>query len=88
MPKFHVSVAINKHIETVYQAYIDPDNMLLWTDGLEKIEIVKGEFGQIGATMHLHYNQKGRKSTLEDRLKSIEVGKMIVSQVTGGGANR
>jgi hypothetical protein len=59
--------------------------MLKWTKDLEKIEIVKGTFGEIGATMHLHYNQNGRKSVLEDRLEYLDPYKKIKSRVTGGG---
>jgi len=77
MTEFQVSIKINKPIDTVYKAFIDADNMLLWSIDLEKIEVVKGNFGEIGATAHLHYNQKGRKSILEDRLEYIEPGKKI-----------
>jgi uncharacterized membrane protein len=83
--QFNISLVIDKPIKIVYQAYIDPENMMQWTKDLEKFEIIKGKFGEIGATARLHYNQKGSKSILEDKLEYLEPGKKIVSQVTGGG---
>ena len=59
--------------------------MLKWSTDLEKFEIVNGKFGEIGAIARLHYNQKGRKSIMEDKLEYIEPGKKIISQVSGEG---
>jgi uncharacterized membrane protein len=85
MAKFKISVVVNSPVETVYQAFIDPENMLKWTKDLERIEIVNGKFGEIGATMHMHYNQNGRKNVLEDTLLFLDPGKKIKSRVSGGG---
>ena len=85
MPKFQIAATIGKPIDIVYKMYIDPEIMLLWTSDLEKVETVKGKFGEIGATAHLHYNKNGRKSILEDKLMHIEPGRKIISQVRGGG---
>jgi uncharacterized protein YndB with AHSA1/START domain len=85
MARFQITIRINQPVETVYQAYVDPDNMLKWTANLESIEVVKGRFGEPGATARLHYNKKGRKSMLEDRLEYLEPRRKIVSRVTGGG---
>ncbi len=85
MTQFTIAVIINKSVEIVYQAFIDPDNMLKWSTDLEKFKIVKGEFGEIGATMQLYYNQKGRIHIMEDMLEYLEAGKKIISQVSGGG---
>jgi len=87
MPQFEISIIINQPIGIVYQAFIDSDNMLKWTKDLERIEIVKGTFGEIGATIRLHYNQKGRKHILVDSLEYLDPGKRIKSRVTGGGLN-
>jgi uncharacterized membrane protein len=87
MAKFEISTVINSPIDIVYQAFVDTDNMLKWTKDLEKIEIVKGKFGEIGSAMQLHYNKKGRKSILQDTLEYIDPKRKIKSRVTGGGLN-
>ena len=83
MPEIKVSIVVNRPLETVYQAYVDPDKMLLWTKDLERFEIIKGKFGEIGSTARLHFNENGRKSVLEDRLEYIEPKKKIRSKVSG-----
>ncbi|MFX0069628.1 MAG: SRPBCC family protein, partial [Candidatus Hermodarchaeota archaeon] len=85
MTKFKISININKYPEIVWKAYINPHNMIKWTRNLEKVEVIKGQFGEIGAIAHLHYLEKGRPYVLEDKLLSYEHGKRILSQVTGQG---
>ena len=85
MTKFSCTVRINCSIDIVYRAYIDPDNMLKWSTDLERFEIIKGAFGEIGATARLYYNQNGRISIMEDVLEYIEPGRKLISRVSGGG---
>ena len=85
MPKFTISVLIDESPEIVWNAFIDSDNMRHYTKYLEKIEVVKGKFGEVGATAHLHYLEKGRSYILEDKLLEYEEEKRILSQVTGQG---
>ena len=81
--KFHISVVIDQPIEIVWKAFIKPENMLHWTKYLEKVEVVKGELGEIGALSRLHYLEKGKSYVLEDELMSYEEGRKIGSQVSG-----
>ena len=81
--KFHISVIIERSIEIVWNAFIKPENMLHWTKYLEKVEVVKGKLGEIGALSRLHYLEKGKSYILEDKLVSYEEGKKIGSQVSG-----
>ncbi|MFX1574500.1 MAG: SRPBCC family protein [Promethearchaeota archaeon] len=87
MVKFNISTIINQNPEIVWKAFIDPQNMIHWTRFLEKVEIIKGKLGEIGAISHLHYLEKGRSYILEDKLLSYEEGKRIESQVSGQGLN-
>lgn len=85
MTKFAITLIIDESPKNVWDAYINPQNMLQYTKYLEKVETVKGEFGEIGATAHLHYLEKGRRYILEDKLLEYEEGKRILSQVSGQG---
>jgi uncharacterized membrane protein len=85
MVKFLISTNIDKASDVVWDAYIDPKNMLQYTKYLEKVELIEGKFGEIGAKAHLHYLEKGRSYILEDKLISYEEGKRIKSQVSGQG---
>ena len=87
MAKFKITININESPEIVWNAFIDPDNMIQWERYLEKVEAIKGKFGEVGAIAHLHYLEKGRSYILEDKLLDYESGKRIKSQVSGQGMN-
>ena len=87
MAKFKITTNINQSPDVVWKAFIDPQNMTQWEQYLEKVEVVKGKFGEVGAIAHLHYLEKGRSYILEDKLLHYEEGKKIVSQVSGQGMN-
>ena len=80
---FSVGVWIDRPVEVVVAALMDPDNHPYWTTDLRKFEVIEGRPGEIGSIGRLHYSQKGRSYVLEDRLISSEPGKKYVSQVTG-----
>jgi len=83
MAKFKITTNINKSPEVVWKAFIDPQNMLHWERYLEKVEVIQGKFGEVGAIAHLHYLEKGRSYILEDKLLAYDEGKRILSQITG-----
>jgi len=85
MAKFKITTFINQPQDIVWKAFIDPQNMTQWTRYLEKVEVIKGKLGEVGAIAHLHYLEKGRPYILEDKLLFYEEGKRIKSQVSGQG---
>jgi uncharacterized membrane protein len=85
MVSFKIATIIARPVDIVWKAFINPDNMFHWTKYLEKVEVVKGKFGEIGALSRLHYLEKGRAYILEDRLLDYEEGKRILSEVSGNG---
>ncbi len=87
MAKFRITINIKESPEIVWNAFTDPDNMIHWERYLEKVEVIKGKFGEVGAIAHLHYLEKGRSYVLEDKLLDYESGKRIFSQISGQGMN-
>ena len=85
MAKFNIDIIITQSPEITWKAYIDPQNMIQWTRYLQKMEVIEGKFGEVGAIAHLHYLEKGRSYILEDKLLSYEEGRRILSQVSGQG---
>lgn len=83
MAKFRIDIKINKPVKVIYQAFVEPGNILKWSTDLEKFELVNGEFDEIGAVVHLHYKQNNRTYILEDKLEYLDPGKKIISQVSG-----
>ena len=85
MVSFKITTKINQPAAIVWKAFINPNNMLYWTKYLEKVEVLEGEFGKIGALSRLHYIEKGKAYILEDKLLAFEEGKRTESEVSGQG---
>jgi hypothetical protein len=83
MTDFKISTVINKPIDLVVSALMNPDNFVYWTADLEKFEVIKRKPGEVGSIAHLHYLQKGRSYVMEDKLIYCEPGKKYISQVSG-----
>ena len=83
MMEFEVNTVINKPINIVVDALMNPDNFVHWQTDLEKFEVIERTPGEVGSIAHLHYSQKGRSYIMEDKMIYCEPGKKYVSQVSG-----
>jgi len=81
MQKLKVSLIINKHIDEVFQAFLEPKNIPFWMTNVVNYEVTEGKMGEKGAIVRLHYSQNRQKMMLEDRLLIYcEKGKKYVSE--------
>ena len=80
---FKVSIVIDRPVEVVVAALMDPDNHPYWTTDLERFEVAERRPGEVGSIGRLHYSQKGRSYVMEDKLLYCEPDKKYVSQVSG-----
>jgi len=83
--EFKIGINIDQPADIVDQALMRPANAPLWTSGLDKFEVVKGEPGLTGSIAHLHYRQGGRSYIMEEVLEYAEPGRRYVSRVSGYG---
>ena len=83
MTTFKISTTINRPVEIIVKALMNPDNAPYWDTYLEKFEVISGKPGEAGSIGHLHYLQNGRSYVMEDKLIYCEPGKKYVSRVTG-----
>ena len=83
MMEFEVNTVINKPINIVVDALMNPDNFVHWQTDLEKFEVIERTPGEVGSIAHLHYSQKGRSYIMEDKMIYCEPGKKYVSEVSG-----
>jgi hypothetical protein len=74
---------IEKPIDIVVEALMNPHNFVYWTAHLEKFEVIQGKPGEVGSIAHLHYSQKGKTYVMEDKLVSCTPGEKYISEVTG-----
>ena len=85
VPTIEVSVDIGAAPEAVSDVLLDADAAPLWTDGLERLELIEGDVGRVGSVGLAHYVEGGRRYTLEDHLLAAVPGKHFESEVRGGG---
>ena len=83
MVEFRINTLIQKPVVTVVEAFLNPDNMLHYTRGLEKYEIISGGPNIPGSEMLLYFKEKGRIHTMTDILDSCVPGKEYISRVSG-----
>ena len=83
MTTFEVSIVINKPIDIIVKALMNPNNFPYCQKDLKKFEVIKRAPGEVGSIGHLHYSQKGRSYVLVDKLIYVEPGRKYVSQVSG-----
>ena len=83
MPSFEVSITIDRPVDVIVEALMNPDNFPFWQTDLERFEVVKLKPGMVGSVGRLHYSQKGRSYVMEDEMIHCEPGRRYVSQVSG-----
>jgi len=83
MVVFKINTIINAPVDVVVKALGNPENHTYWTTDLERFESVKGGPEEVGSVALLHYVQKGRQYTMEDKLIYCDPGEKYISQVTG-----
>ena len=81
--EFEVNTVINKPVEIVVDALMNPNNFVHWQTDLVKFEVIERTPGEVGSIAHLHYSQKGRSYILEDKMIYCEPGKKYVSEISG-----
>ena len=81
--EFEVNTVINKPVEIVVDALMNPDNFVHWQTDLVKFEVIERKSGEVGSIAHLHYSQKGHSYIMEDKMVYCEPGKKYVSEVSG-----
>lgn len=79
------TVACRAPVGDVEAVILDPDLAPLWTDGLERLELVEGEPGVPGSVGRAHYRGSfGRTTVMTDTLEAAEPGRYYRSRITGG----
>ena len=59
MTTYEVSTVINRPVDIVVKALMNPDNFVYWHTGLEKYELVQGKPGEVDSIGRLHYSKDG-----------------------------
>lgn len=66
--KYTLSNTIHKSLDEVAEKFNDPDGMYHWMEGLQKVERVSGEPGEVGAISNLHYKFNKKEMVLRETI--------------------
>ena len=66
--KFKVEIPIRADLETVWQAFDDPDNMTRWQTTLKSFTHQSGSAGQPGAISELVYDENGKEVRIRETI--------------------
>lgn len=85
MVTVRTSVHASAPVDAVVAVILDADLAPLWTDGLERLELVSGVPGEPGCVGKAHYRGSfGRTTVMTDTLEAVEPGRYYRSVVAGG----
>lgn len=82
MKKLDTTITINKPVKEVWDYMDNPDNLPKWLNGFERYEFVSGEYGKVGAKGIHHYNENGRKYTMNEEVVEMREYEFIKLNVT------
>ena len=85
MVTVRATVRTTASVDDVVAVILDADLAPLWTDGLERLELVSGIPGEPGCVGKAHYRGSlGRTTVMTDTLEAVDPGRYYRSVVAGG----
>jgi carbon monoxide dehydrogenase subunit G len=82
--KYTVNIDIDRPKDEVVSLFHNPEHYLKWMNGLQKHEIIKGEFGKVGTISKFQFKMGKREMIMEEEvLKSDLPNEHIVSYKAG-----
>ena len=85
--KYTVSNIINKPIEEVVAKFKDPESVKHWMEGLQKVELISGTAGEIGAVTDLHSLFKKKEMIIRETILESNPNQMKFSYQSSMGTN-
>lgn len=72
MPKYSVSVEVNKPIEEAWEVLMDESKMGEWLEGYKGMELIEGEPLTVGSKHKMIFEENGQEMTFTETVTAIE----------------
>lgn len=70
-------VEVDRPVEQAWAVFADENSVTKWIGGLEKIEILDGEKGQVGSTYRLTFMEDGEEIIINEVITAFEPNKRM-----------
>ena len=71
MPKYRVSVEVNKPIEEAWEVVMDESKMGEWLEGYKSMELIEGEPLTVGSKHKMIFEENGEEMTFTETVTAI-----------------
>ena len=68
MAEVITQISIERPVADVFGAFLEPDKLLRWRGGLERVEQLSGQRDQTGGKCRLHFSESGRDYELLEEI--------------------
>ena len=72
MPKYRVSVEVDRPIEVAWEVLMDESKMSEWLEGYKRMELLKGEPLTVGSKHRMIFEEKGEELTFTETVTAID----------------
>ena len=59
--RYTLSNSINAPLEEVSAKFLDPDGLMIWMEGIGRVEHISGKPGEVGAKSYIYTTHKGKQ---------------------------
>lgn len=82
---FEHEIEIDKPLKEVYRAFKEPDNLPRWLQGLQRIEQIRGNPGEVGSVTKQIYLERGRTVEMIETITAHEPERFFAGTLEGPG---
>ena len=72
MPKYSLSIEVDRPIEDAWEVYMDESRMREWLTGYRSMELIEGEPLTVGSKHRILFEDRGRDLVLEETVTAID----------------
>ena len=77
-----VTITINQPVETVWDKFMNPDNLKHWLTGFISAEHISGEIGKAGSVSKLKFKERGKELEVTETVLAVKPAQQYTINMT------